>query len=80
MARIRSLSIDDVPTPSRRHFEGDTTLFGEVLNSTRVYAHCPTILDAAKAMGSGVSRSGHLPEELRCLINVKAAVMVGCPF
>jgi alkylhydroperoxidase/carboxymuconolactone decarboxylase family protein YurZ len=80
MVRIRPLSIDDVPPPSRRHFEGDKTLFGEALNSTRALAHCPRILDAAKAMGSGVMRSGHLSEELRCLINIKAAAMLGCPF
>ena len=80
MARIRPLGEQDVSPESRVHFQRDRAVFGTVLNSTGIYAHCPPILDAAKVLGAAIEQSGRLPRQLRCLINVKAASLVGCPF
>ncbi len=80
MERIRPLKEKDVSPESQVHFQRDRTLFGTVLNSTGIYAHCPPILHAAKVLGAAIEQSGRLPRELRCLINVKAAALVGCPF
>jgi hypothetical protein len=80
MARIHPLREEEVPPESRVHFQRDRAGFGTVLNSTGVYAHCPPILSAAKELGAAIERSGCLSRQLRCLLNIKAASMVGCPF
>jgi hypothetical protein len=80
MARIRPLREEEVSPESRVHFQRDRVVFGTVLNSTGIYAHCPSILNAAKELGAAVEQSGRLPRQLRCLLNVKAASLVGCPF
>ncbi len=80
MPRICPLREEEVRAESRIHFQKDRNSFGTVLNSTGVYAYCPPILSAAKALGAAVEQSGRLPKQLRCLLNVRAAGMVGCPF
>lgn len=80
MPRIRPLKEEEVPQESRIHFQKDRNFFGTVLNSTGVYAYCPPVLSGAKTMGAAVERSGRLRKQLRFLLNVRAAGMVGCPF
>ena len=80
MPRIRPLREEDVSTEYRVHFQRDRSAFGTVLNSTGFYAYCAPIMEAANALGTAVERSGKVSRELRCLLNVRAAGMVGCPF
>lgn len=80
MARIRPLREEEADPGSRVHFERDRTAFNTVLNSTGISAYCPPILNATKVLGAAIEQSGRLPRELRCLLNVRAAAMVGCPF
>ena len=80
MPRIRALEEGDVSAEYRVHFQRDRSAFGTVLNSTGFYAYCPQIMEAAKALGTAMERSGKVSRELRCLLNVRAAAMVGCPF
>jgi alkylhydroperoxidase family enzyme len=54
--------------------------FGFVLNTTRVMAQRPGILRAAKQLGAAVDRSGLLPKELIALVNLRVALINGCPF
>ncbi len=54
--------------------------FGFVLNTTRVMAQRPGILRAAKQLGAAVDRSGLLPKDLLALINLRVALINGCPF
>ncbi len=79
MPRIRPLREEEVSSETQIYFQRDQSAFGTVLHSTGIYAHCPPILSAAKALGAAVEQS-RLPKQLRCLLNVKAATMVGCPF
>ena len=39
-------------------------LFGAVFNTTKVYAHCPPILKAAKQLSASIEKSGRLPSAL----------------
>ncbi len=64
----------------REIFERDRQLFGFVLNTTRVQAHCPPILHAAKQLSVAIETSGRLPAELRALVNLRVAQLNGCPF
>jgi alkylhydroperoxidase family enzyme len=54
--------------------------FGFVLNTTRVMAQRPGILRAAKQLGAAIDRSGLLPKELVALVNLRVALINGCPF
>ncbi len=54
--------------------------FGFVLNTTRVMAQRPGILRAAKQLGAAIDRSGLLSKELVALVNLRVALINGCPF
>ncbi len=80
MTRIRPLTEEEAGPESRHHFAKDRAANGTVMPSTGLHAYCPPILDAVKALGPAIEQSGGLSRELRCLLNVRAASMVGCPF
>ena len=61
-------------------FAKERDLFGAVLNTTKVYAHCPPILKAAKQLSLAIERSGRLPPALVPLIYLRVALINGCPF
>ena len=54
--------------------------FGDLLNPTKVMAHCPPILEAAQALAASIERSGQLPKELLPLVYLRVAAINGCPF
>ncbi len=58
----------------------DRETLGDVLNTTKVYAHCPPILRAAKLLGKALEDSGLLEPQLRALVCVRVAQINGCPF
>ncbi len=80
MPRIRPLTEDEVDPESREYFQRGQASFGTVLQSTGLYAYCPPILAGTRALSTAIERSEQLPRELRCLLNIRAASMVGCPF
>lgn len=61
-------------------FAREREMFGGLLNSTKVYAHCPPILRAAKQLSASVERSGLLPADLVSLVYLRVALINGCPF
>jgi alkylhydroperoxidase family enzyme len=61
-------------------FERERQRFGDLLNTTKVYAHCPPILKAAKALAAAIEESGQLPKALRPLVYLRVALINGCPF
>lgn len=61
-------------------FARDRQLFGFVLNTTKVQAHCPPILKAAKQLSAAMEKSGQLPPELLALVYLRVAQINGCPF
>lgn len=64
----------------QRLFEAEERTFGHLLNPTKVLAHCPPILEAAKLLGASIARSGRLPERLTSLVYTRVAQINGCPF
>ena len=42
-------------------FERERAMFGDLLNPTKIMAHCPPILRAAKLVGASIEQSGQLP-------------------
>lgn len=61
-------------------FAKERALFGDVLNPTKVMAHCPPILRAAKMLGASIAQSGTLPKGLAELVSLRVAGINGCPF
>ena len=61
-------------------FEREREMFGGLLNPTKVMAHCPPILRAAKLLGASIDQSGQLPKTLLALVNFRVASINGCPF
>ena len=80
MPRIPPLDRDRAPDEAAPLFDADLKAFGQVLNSTAVAAYRPAIALAAKQLGQAVSGAGLIPDQLRLLINVRVATLVGCPF
>ena len=61
-------------------FAKERAAFGDLLNPTKVLAHCPPILRAAKLLGASIAQSGTLPAGLVSLVSLRVAGMNGCPF
>ena len=61
-------------------FEKEHEFFGHLLNPTKVMAHCPPILRAAKLLGASIEQSGQLPKALLPLVYLRVASINGCPF
>jgi alkylhydroperoxidase family enzyme len=80
MPRVREIDEPGDDPILNEVFARERELFGFVLNPTKVQAHTPGIMKAAKQLSVAVDRSGLLPKELLALVNVRVALINGCPF
>ena len=80
MARVSEIMHDGGDPVLKEAFEQDREMFGGVLKPTRVMAHCPPILRAARLLGASIQQSGQLPRALPPLVYVRIATLNGCPF
>ncbi len=80
MPRVTEIDDDGGDPILREAFAQDRERFGAPLNTTKVFAHCPPILGAARALSAAVERSGHLDPRLRALVYLRVALLNGCPF
>jgi alkylhydroperoxidase family enzyme len=80
MPRVREIETDGGNTTLKALFEKEREAFGGLLNPTKVMAHCPPILAAARAFGQAIDRSGQLPPALVSLMYLRVATINGCPF
>ena len=80
MPRVREIESAGKDPVLREVFTKERERFGALLNTTKVYAHCPGILKAVKELTTAVGQSGLLPPELGALINLRVALINGCPF
>ena len=80
MPRVREIE-DDGGEPILKEVSAkERELFGGLFNTTKVYAHCPPILKAAKQLSLSIEKSGLLPASLLPLIYLRVALINGCPF
>jgi len=78
--RVREID-DPGPDPILQEvFAKERAVFGTLLNTTKVQAHCPGIMKAAKSLAAAVDRSGLLPPGLLALVYLRVALINGCPF
>jgi alkylhydroperoxidase family enzyme len=80
MPRVRE--IDDAAGNAELEelFAKERAAYGDLLNPTKVLAHCPPILRAAKMLGASIAESGTLPKGLATLVSLRVAAINGCPF
>lgn len=80
MARLRPLTKDEVSPEVRTILEQAERAFGAPLTSVGIQAYSPPILEASRALGAAPARSHTLPADLRSLVCLRVAQLVGCPF
>jgi alkylhydroperoxidase family enzyme len=80
MARLRPLTKAEVDPTVRRWIEGAEAALGEPLIPAGIQAYAPPILEASRALGASPAKSGKLPAQLRSLVSLRVAQVVGCPF
>jgi len=80
MPRVREIEEDGGDETLAEVFAKERAAFGGLLNPTKVMAHCPPILRAAKALGASIEQSGLLPKALLALVYLRVASINGCPF
>ena len=80
MPRVREIEEAGGDPLLAEAFAKEREMFGDLLNTTKIMAHCPPILAAAKALGAAIERSGQLPQGLLPLVYLRVAMLNGCPF
>ena len=80
MPRVREIEDDGGDPILQEIFGKERDAFGYVLNTTKVMAHTPVILRAAKQLAAAIDRSGLLPKGLLPLVYLRVALINGCPF
>jgi alkylhydroperoxidase family enzyme len=80
MPRIREIDEPGDDPILKEVFAKEHDTFGYVLNTTKIQAHTPGIMKAAKQLSAAVEKSGLLGAQLRSLVYLRVALINGCPF
>lgn len=80
MPRVTEITEDGGNPILKEEFARERAMFGDVLYPSRVMAHCPPIMRAAKAFYASFEASGLLPAGLLAMVYVRVAALNGCPF
>ena len=80
MPRVSEIEEDGGDPTLEAVFDKEREIFGDLLNPTKVMAHCPPILRAAGCSAQSIEQSGQLPKGLLPLIYLRVASINGCPF
>lgn len=80
LARIRPLREDEVPGDIAKILAATAGWLGEPSIGAGIQAYSPAVLDASRRLNAMPARSGLLDPQLRDLVCLRAAEMVGCPF
>ncbi|HSF06401.1 MAG TPA: hypothetical protein VLG10_11480 [Methylomirabilota bacterium] len=80
MPRVREIEDPGNDPILTEAFAREQEAFGFVLNTTKIQAHRPGIMRAAKALSAAVEKSALLAPELLALVYLRVALINGCPF
>jgi hypothetical protein len=80
MARLPFIQEADAAPIVREAMASNRSTHGQVLPSTGLYGYAPTILRGTRELDKGITEAGRIPQQLRFLVNVRVASLVGCPF
>jgi alkylhydroperoxidase family enzyme len=79
MPRIPEVDGQDANAEQQAVLEADVESYGEVLNTTRIYAHAPELLPPLSAL-HGALTDGGVSTSLVALARLRTAQINGCPF
>lgn len=79
MSRMRRITHEAATAEQERLLDDDLDAYGQVLNTTRLYAHVPDLLLSLRSL-HGALANGGLPEALVALTRLRVAQINGCPF
>jgi alkylhydroperoxidase family enzyme len=80
MPRIPEIR-DEIATPEQTAvLEADRAAYGDVLNTTRIYAHRPEVVPALQGLHGALAGSSTVPPALVSLARLRVAQINGCPF
>jgi len=80
MARVQGITEEDATTEVKEFFRRQREVFGDVLNTTPIFALRPTIMAGSTALAAGIDASGLIEPSLKYLVYTKTAWINGCPF
>lgn len=80
MPRVREIDEPGDDPSLKEIFAKEQEAFGFLFNTTKIQAHRPGILKAAKQLSAAVEKSGLLGPELLALVYLRVALINGCPF
>ena len=80
MPRMNGIDPDQASPATRAAMDRDVENYGYVYPGTGIYGHAPSIQEGARALDRGIGGAGGVSPQLRRLMNIRAATMVGCPF
>jgi alkylhydroperoxidase family enzyme len=80
VSRITPPADTTVSPTIREIFAGETRQYGAPLNTTKVWARHPALLDAYRAWGKAIRETSLIPPAFRYLVYVRVASLNGCPF
>ena len=80
MSRIPPIDPDRAPPEIREVLDRQSAQWGAPLGPTLVLAHCPPLVRGAGGLGVALEKSGQLPAQLRDLVSLRVAQLIGCPF
>ncbi|MEK7387656.1 MAG: hypothetical protein AABZ83_14550 [candidate division NC10 bacterium] len=80
MPRVREIDDPGDDPILNEIFPKEKDTFGFLLNTTKIQAHTPGIMKAAKQLSTAIDRSGLLPKDLLPLVYLRVALINGCPF
>ena len=80
MPRVREIDDPGDDPILKEIFPKERDAFGFLLNTTKIQAHTPGIMKAAKQLSAAVEKSGLLPPQLLALVYLRVALINGCPF
>ena len=80
MPRIRYVSEQEATPELRERMAREIADQGHIQPSTGIYGHAPAIQQGTQALNAGIGAAGCISPQLRALMNVRVASIVGCPF
>ena len=80
MARVNVITEQEATQEVKALFQRQRELFGDVLNTTPIFALRPTIMAGSTALAAGIDASGLIEPPLKYLVYTKTAWINRCPF
>ena len=80
MPRIPEVDVAQVQGDVRTAFDKQMENFGLIFNTSKVYAHVPSIMFAASNLANAIEGEPYVEPEILAMANVRVAQINGCPF